>query len=514
MKQMKKTTLYLLATLFLFSTQSCNSLLDQEPVSITHPDVFWVNQSNAEQALAGAYGLFKQAITHQANFLFWGDITGMTFMNSGNWIANYIENNGNYNLAYRPYSRNWKELYRAANWAFTIEQYVEKMPDDLFTSVEEKNRIIGEAAFVRAISYFYMTRVWGEVPIVYQSIESSDQLVNEEGYIISIPRSPEKEVLDYILEAVDKSISLLEYSTPGDARWAITANKASAEALKAHVALWYASRDNDNAEMMKACIDAATSVINNSGAELIDYVAEGEAAVDKMYLGQSKTGLFEINIDANMNESFRMSGSDSYYTGLTLNYPVFKNYNANGPQLDPDYYSYENMAQDPDRENDVRKELFFYGYNDPSHGYYNKYKMQSQDPNSEDQYAQFSESNILIFRLADMYLLRAEANAKMGKGTEAVTDLNVTRAKANVPTYTGATDRASMMKAIFDERAIEFVGEGQSGYDRIRMDYYYEGVSWMNQNRINKKGYFWPIDPSVISVNPSIVQTEYWRGKL
>ena len=511
---MKKITLFIFATLFMFSIQSCNDLLDQEPVSITHPNVFWVNQSNAEQALAGAYGLFKKAITIQASFIFWGDLPGMTFMNSGNWIANYIENNGNYNLAYRPNSRNWKGLYRAANWAYTIEQYVEEMPVDLFASPEEKNRIIGEAAFVRAISYFYMTRIWGNIPIVNQSIETSDQLVNEEGYIIDIPRSPEKEVLDNILEAVNKSISMLEYSSPGDAQWAITANKASAEALKAHVTLWYASRDNDNSEMMQTCIDAATSVINNSGAELIDYVTEGETGVEAMYLGQSKTGLFEININASMNESFRMSQADSYYTGLTLNYPIFKNKKSNGPKLDANYYAYNEMTQDDDRANDVRKELFFYEYNNPSDGFYNKYKLQSQDPNSENQYAQFSESNILVFRLADMYLLRAEANAKMGNGTVAVADLNITRAEANVPEYTGATDRASLIKAIFDERAIEFVGEGHSGYDRIRMDYYYEGVPWMNQDRIKKRGYFWPIDPSVISVNPSIVQTQYWRGKI
>jgi hypothetical protein len=266
--------------------------------------------------------------------------------------------------------------------------------------------------------------------------------------------------------------------------------------------------------MLNACIEATTSVINNSGAELIDYTTEGETAVKAMCLGQSKTGLFEINIDAGMNESFRMSQSDSYYTGLTLNYPVFKKKKANGPKLDANYYAYNAMTQDDDRANDVRKELFFYKYDDPSNGFYTKYELRTQDPNSENQYAQFSESNILIFRLADMYLLRAEANAKMGKGTKAVADLNITRAKANVPTYTGATDRESLMKAIFDERAIEFVGEGQSGYDRIRMDYYYEGVPWMNQNRIRKRGYFWPIDPSVISINPSIVQTEYWRGKV
>ena len=514
MKKMKKITIYIIALLIL-GTQSCNDLLNQEPVSITHPDVFWVSQSNAEQALAGAYGHFKYATMIQASFIFWGEITGMTFMNSRNWISGYIEGSGNYNLAYRPHSRNWKNFYRAANWAQTIEHYVEGMPEDLFFTEQDKQRIIGEAAFVRAISYFYMTRIWGKIPVVEESIESSDQLVTDDGYIVRIPRSDEKEVLNYIMNAVDKAIANLEYSSPGSQGWAITANKASAEALKAHVALWYAARDNDNEEMLQACVDAATSVINNSGAELIDYVSEGAEGVERMCTGQSKTGLFEINISTDMNESFRMTSGDNSHTGLTLNYPVWKNRNTNkAPYIDPDFYGNEYMAQDDDRADDVRKDLFFYEYNKPDDSFVLKYSYESPDPNSEDPYAQFSESNILIFRLADMYLLRAEANVKLGKGATAVNDLNLIRSMAGVPGYTGATDRTSMMEAIFKERAIEFVGEGQSGFDRIRMDYFYEGVPWMNQDRIQKRGYFWPIDPSVISINPSIVQTEYWRGKL
>ncbi|MCG8311377.1 MAG: RagB/SusD family nutrient uptake outer membrane protein [Cytophagales bacterium] len=513
MKHIKKTFGYIMAC-FLLSTTGCEDFLEREPMSITHPNVYWVNQSNAEQALAGAYGLFKYAITYQANFLYWGEITGMNFMRSRNWICNYIQGSGNYILAYRDQSRNWKNLYRAANWANTIEQYVTDMDSGLFSSVEEKNRIIGEAAFIRAISYFYLTRLWGDVPIVEESIESSDQLIDDDGYIVRIPQSDELEVLAYALEAVDKAIGLLDYSSPGDARWAITANKASAEALKAHITLWYASRDRDNRELMQQCIDAATSAIDNSNAELIDYVVEGQAGVDNMCLGQSKTGLFEINIDAGMNESWRMSPGDNNHIGLTINYPVFKNYNNNGPLIDPDYHGKEFMSTDPDRIDDVRKEVFFYEYDDPSDSFISKYQYQSQDPNSEDQYAQFSESNILIFRLADMYLLRAEAHAKMGSGASAVPDLNTIRSKANVPDYKGATDRASLIKAIFEERAIEFVGEGQCGFDRIRMDYYFEGVPWMSQTRIEKKGYYWPIHPSILSVNPSIVQPEYWRGKL
>lgn len=500
--------------IFLVSTVSCTKLLDQEPVNITHPNVFWVSQSNAEQALAGAYGLFKYAYTYQANFLYWGEITGMTFMNSRNWICNYIQGSGNYVLAYRDGSRNWKNLYRAANWALTIEKYVEGMDVSLFSSPEEKARIIGEAAFIRSISYFWIAKLWGDAPIITESIESSDQLITEDGFIVRIPRSPELEVLDFALEAANKAISNLEYSSPGDSHWAIQANKASAEALKAHITLWYAARDNDNPDMLQQSVDAATACINNSNAELIDYVNEGQDAVDDMCWGQSKTGLFELNMDASMNESWRMSNYDDNHIGLSVNYPVWKNYNSSGPKIDPDYYGKEFMNGDPDRENDVRKDLFFYEYDDDEDSFIWKYSYRSQDPASEDSYSQFSEANILIFRLADIYLLRAEAYVKLGNPGPAVTDLNLIRSMAGVPAYSGATDRPSMIEALFQERSIELVGEGHGGFDRIRMDYYYEGVPWMNLTRIQRKGYFWPVHPDIISVNPSIVQTEYWRGKL
>lgn len=512
---MKKNKIILVSLLLILvnSFYSCSDILDQEPITITHPDVFWDSQSNAEQALAGSYGLLKYALTNQASFLFWGEFPAMTFMDSQNWIVNYIEGSGNYVLPYRPYTRDWKDFYRAANWAFTIENYVADMPEDLFTSPEERERIIGEAAFVRALSYFYMVRIWGDVPIVHESIETSDQLITSDGFITEIPRSDEKEVLEYALEATDKAIQFLSYSNPGAPSWAITANKASAEALKAHISLWYSSRDGQNSELIQESIDASTSVINNSGARLIDYVNEGEEGFVKMITGQSATGLFEINIGTDMNESFRVLNYDSYHTGLTLDYPIFSSQNGSAPTMNPDFYGNEFMRTDPDRENDVRKDLFFYMYDTPEDSFPLKYAQISDDPDSEDSYAVFSESNILVFRLADIYLLRAEAYAKSGNPSAAIADLNKVREKAGVPDYSGPTDLPSLIKAIFDERAIELVGEGQSAFDRIRMDYF-EGVPWMNESRKEKDGYFWPIDSGVISINPSIVQTEYWQGAL
>ncbi|UNY97299.1 RagB/SusD family nutrient uptake outer membrane protein [Zhouia spongiae] len=518
MKRIKGIKIYIII-LSLFGAVGCSDLLEQEPVSITHPDVFWTSQDNAEQALAGAYGLLKYALTNQANFLFWGEYTGMTFLDSKFWITDYIENSGDFVLAYRDASRDWTHFYRVANWANTIEQYVKGMPDEVFESKQEKDRIIGEAAFVRGLAYFYIARIWGDAPIVEESLESSSQLVDDDGYVVTIPRSDELEVLDFALAATNKSIDLLRYSSPGAEGWAITANKASAEALKAHITLWYASRDNDNGEMIQQAIDATTKVINNSGTSLIDYVAEGEVGFNRMCLGQSETGLFEINFDSDLDEAFRIETNAGNHVGATLNAPiVYQNRNTGHTlEYNADRYGNEMMNTDPDRENDMRKDLFFYSYNDNSDNFLSflmKYSHTSQDPaDPQNASAQFSESNILIFRLADMYLLRAEAYARQGNAGLAMADLNEIRSKANVPDYMGATDRGSLMKAIFDERAIEFVGEAQSGFDRIRMDYF-DGVSWANQTRIEKEGYFWPVLPGVISINPAIVQTEFWRGKL
>lgn len=495
-----------------FSLFGCTDMLDQEPLGLATPQNFWVSQANVESALAGDYALLKEALTRDSNFLLWGEFTGMTFMDSQFWIVDYIEGSGNYVLAYRDDSRNWKGFYRSANWALSIEKHVSEMPDSAFRSKAEKNRLIGEAAFIRSLSYFYLARIWGDAPIVDEVIESSDQLIKD-GYIVTKPRENELKVLDFSLAAANKAISLLEYSSPGAPKWAITANKASAEALKAHITLWYASRDQGNPAMLAQALASANSVIGNSHASLIDYVNEGVDGFNDMCIGQSKTGLFEINISSAMNESYRVDGGDQTMTGLTLTDPFFLNPNSLAPIISDDFYGKDMMNSNPDRDNDKRKELFFSDFDSNEQSSLLKYSQATRDGQSSDPYARFSESNILIFRLADVYLLRAEANMKLGNTAAAVSDLNMIRSKANVPDYTGPTDITSLTKAIFDERAIEFVGEGQAGFDRIRMNYY-AGVSWMNPGRISHQGCFWPVAPAIISINPAIIQTDYWKGKL
>ena len=500
--------------LALIGLQACESILDQEPLGIATPENYWNSQANAESAIAGCYGLYKAAMTNEADFLKWGEFPARTFMDSKMWIVDYIEG-GNFVPAYSEESRDWRSFYKITNWASIIEKHVGEMPDNVFDSKQDKDRIIGEAAFLRALAYFNLARIWGDVPLVKNPIETANQLIND-GSIEKLSRTNEKEVLKFALEEVNKSISLLSYSTPASPNWAIRANKASAEALKAHITLWYASRDNDNLALINQCISSANSIIANSGASLINYVTEKKEGFDKMCIGQSKTSLFEINISAGDKESFRITPNSfsNNYPSLTLNKPFFKDSNDDAPAITGDGYGKDFMNSDPDRDNDKRKELFFYNYDTDEDTYLLKYSHTSPDSQvKNDPYAFFSESNILIFRLADVYLLRAEAYMRLGNAAAAVADINAIRSRANVPNYTGPTDREGLTKAIFEERAIEFVGEGQAAFDRIRLKYF-NGVDWMNTDRINNGGYFWPVKPSIIIDNPAITQTPFWKGKV
>jgi len=65
----------------------------------------------------------------------------------------------------------------------------------------------------------------------------------------------------------------------------------------------------------------------------------------------------------------------------------------------------------------------------------------------------------MMLRLGEQYLIRAEARAQQGETTQAVADLNVIRNRAGLPNYSGGTDKASLIAAIFHERQVELFTE-------------------------------------------------------
>ncbi len=524
---MKKILLLLTVSLVMFA---CTDLLDIEPVSINSGDVFWNEGEVAVQkALAGVYANLRDPFA-DGRWIIYGDLASEFTVryNSWSWYGFFpvteVDNaNGRtYNHERLSKYTDWSLYYKAVSSANILIKHTEEMAIEEFGSNESdatkvKNSYLGEAYFIRAFTYFYMVRIWGDVPIYKEGIESSSDLINNNGETKDLATSPEIDVLNFIKEDLELAISYLDYGNPGSPTWAIHANKASALALKAHVNTWLANRDAGNAStLLNEAIESINAVENNGGYTLVNY--DSEDAMKNMFYGQSSETIFEIHISSDDNESFRCNQGDLQL--LTL-LPQLTNF-RNVFQL---YNEDKNALYDM---NDKRK-AFFVNWergkprsemNNPGNapaewfgttvGKYALFTRDNQeDPLVEDAY--FVDASMPIFRLSGLKLLKAEVLAKTGRFGDARLVLNESRNRCGIGDFAGSDDE--LIVEIIKERARELVGEGHSAYDRIRNNYF-DNMSSMDNERISGKGYYWPFAYKLTLTNKALKQLPYWKGKV
>ncbi|WP_332369044.1 RagB/SusD family nutrient uptake outer membrane protein [Spirosoma telluris] len=116
-------------------------------------------------------------------------------------------------------------------------------------------------------------------------------------------------------------------------------------------------------------------------------------------------------------------------------------------------------------------------------------------------------NNIVLMRLAEMYLIRAEARAQQGKltgTTGAVADLNVLRTRAKAPAIT-LTAQADILLAVERERVYELAFEGQRWYDLVRTGRAQAVMSAFSPNW-DKHYELWPIPQREIQQNSALTQ--------
>jgi hypothetical protein len=80
-----------------------------------------------------------------------------------------------------------------------------------------------------------------------------------------------------------------------------------------------------------------------------------------------------------------------------------------------------------------------------------------------------SDANWIFYRLAEIYLMKAEAYTELDNFSNALTELNRVRRRAGIEEYTDASNKLSLLNEIVTERAREFVGEGKRYFDLVRI---------------------------------------------
>jgi hypothetical protein len=358
------------------------------------------------------------------------------------------------------------------------------------TTLLNKNQWLGEAYFVRALSYFYLTNYYGDVAIV----KTSDYAVNKD-----LGRSPKEEAYKLIIADLLQAQSLLtnEYK---DAAGNVTTskgrpNKYTATALLARAYLYtgdWANAEIQSGNVIDATIGAAKA-----------YTLVPAANIENVFIAASTETIF------NLVATFAVRDYGAYNNNMAANIP----YNAAGwsgvaAALSPSLVNA--FETNPTTLTDDRRKTYWTrmttmaaGGTFPAQTKYfpNKYKS-----------TVIAAENIILFRLAEQYLIRAEARARLNKLDDARTDLNVIRTRAGL-NGTSAVLQDDVVKAVLKERRVEYFAElGNRFFDlrrtgtidavmNVEAPLKGVGATW------NSLKQYFPISAYDISVNPKLIQT-------
>lgn len=307
-------------------------------------------------------------------------------------------------------------LINVANWAISE---IPKVTDETFAAGEQ-NKLVGEAHFVRAFAYFNLARSWGGVQLQLTPTTDLSTLGN-------ITRSSQAQTYQQVLDDLAKAEQLLPED---DAQTRNRVQRAVVRAFRAKVLLYTGQFELAEAE--------AASVIENPKYEL---VAPFHTYFQPPFL--SRESVFEISATTN---NTGVSGS-----------PWFP---ASGTPRGSYEYRPTNeiitLLADTQVGGDRHTLLATRG----SDTYVNVYHTTSPNINSS-----------YVIRIADVYLIRAEARARKANPDAAgsIADLNAVRRRANAALYPeGSAASPALVQAIWDERRVEFAFEADRWYDLVR----------------------------------------------
>jgi hypothetical protein len=350
------------------------------------------------------------------------------------------------------YSQLWSASYRIIYQANSIIENLEK---NIQISKATRMQLLGEMKVVRSLYYFYLVNFFGDVPLV----TSTDYTENEHK-----GRTATDSIYKQIINDLEDAESFLSEEYPSD--YKARPNKWTAAALLAKVYLY---KDN-----WAGAEDECSKIINSG-----DYNLEDD--LNLVFKNTSNETIWQI---APANEARNtVEGSVFIPFSSTITPTIF----ATKALLN----SFE--------DGDLRKSNWF-GLNVSSgNEYYYPFKYKNRATSPVDEYD-------IVFRLAEIYLIRAEARAHQNKITDADADINVIRKRAGLPIYP-ATDQTTLLSAIMKERQTELFAEwGNRWLDLKRTGLINSVLSAIKVDQWESTDSLFPIPLSEVQINTALVQ--------
>ncbi|WP_234984773.1 RagB/SusD family nutrient uptake outer membrane protein [Flavobacterium sp. CF108] len=439
---------------FLFIINGCDSFVEVDlPKSQLTSNAVFENYETANAALINIYAKIRDT----------GPLTGT---NTGltNQLGNYTDeiiaygNPSNpsmqfYNNAVLPSSSiiagYWNTSY---NQIYAANSLMEGVENSTSLSIENKNQLKGEALFIRALAHFYLTSLFGNVPY----IKTTDYQKNS-----TVSRDQSSEVYANIIADLENSILLLSetYSSSDRTR----PNKLVCQALLARVYL--------NNKLYAQAANQASAVLNQTEIFSLEDPT-------KVFLISSRETIWQLQSAAagqNTKEGSLFIFQTGPPTTMSLN-PALVNSFPMG---------------------DLRKTNWIQPITKGSTTWYHVFKYKEQNNTA------VSKEYSIIFRLAEQYLIRAEARIEQGDFIGAKEDLNKIRNRAGLGN-TIASSKEEILNAIVQERRWEFFAEhGHRFFDLKRFEQLDASLSTIKPGW-NSTDSLLPIPQNELSTNPNL----------
>lgn len=400
-----KKQLIPLAFLLTAMFPSCE-VLEVEPAQSISAETALTTVKGVQQALNGCYDALQFAGYYGRNYILAPELVSDNGLATGT-IKEYKELANNSLLADNVVVEGiWNDIYTAINRTNNVIYYAPQVKD---IQAAELNNILGQARFLRALHHFNLLRLFGPVPL-------KDQPSLNAGAALNTPRAPIAALYSFILDDLIFAESNITNTNPA------LATRLAATALMARIYLY--QQDYENARLKATAVLAAPALkLETEYAALFEAGNNTETIFHAAFDEQDKNRLAEYFLPTSFGGRKEVSPSSTLLTAYEAGdarFPV----SISSPASDPYGTKYTDISTGTDK--------------------------------------------VYILRLAEMYLIRAEAEARLnGNMVQIKADIDTLRQRAQLGNVV-ASSYADLILAIEKERRVEFAFEGHRWFDLVR----------------------------------------------
>lgn len=511
---MKKIyTILLLSGSLLLS--SCNDWLNVMPKDKQSTDMYWQSSADVEAILAQGYSRMRTCIPFMIE---WGELRGSSVI-----VPSRASGAGRIqNFQVLPSTANvrWGTFYQVIGMANAVLSYAPEVldRDDSYYASQMYSHMT-EAYFMRGLMYLYLVRNYREIPLITEPYV-------DDAMPTDVPKSTEAEILEQIKSDVRAALATDAAKETFDETWATKgrATKWALYALMAETCLW--------AEDYEECITYADYLINATAAMRPVFMSTIGQWFQIFYPGNSNESIFEIQFDgANFDQTGNSPSRLLPYSG-TSTVSTYMYSEAMTTRLISEFSQLANRSYYGSFAGTAYESF-------PENGIIWKYSGMGVDNTEAIRSGNNLDANYIIYRMADVMLMKAEALIRIGgtsNWTEALDIINQIRRRSMLSSRSEVSadniaeaSEETLLEILLDERDMELAAEGKRWYDLLRygkqQNFKYKSrfksiimennvtaeSRWLSSVLENENAWYLPVPESDMNSNSQLTQNPYYE---